>query len=111
MSSQQIVEIELTSVRFFSPYDEAAFFEWIKKLACVKKCEGRGLTIHLSVHQSAVDEDALRELIALFHRYEVDMRQLARFDRVEFEGWFHNKQAYWYKQMFPIKRGNRVSVD
>lgn len=95
-----IVEIEATEVRFFSQYDESAFFDWLKKISCVKKSEGRGSTLYILIDRMSVDEDALRELLALFHRYDIDMRQLVTFDCTEFSTWFHNKQAYWYKKVF-----------
>jgi hypothetical protein len=98
--SPTIVEIEAVGVRFFSPSDESAFFEWLDKLQFVEKYEGRGRTLYISVNSSIVDEDGLRELLALFRRYGVGMRQLVMFDRDDFAHWFRNKQAYWYNDIF-----------
>ncbi len=100
MNEMKIVELEATGVRFFSEYDESAFFEWLNKLACVQKYEGRGKTLYISINSDAVDEDALREFLALFHRYGVAMGQLVAFDRQEFAEWFHEKRAYWYSEVF-----------
>jgi hypothetical protein len=100
MSDGQVIELEATAVQFFSAHDESGFFEWLKKLTCVKRSEGRGRTIYLSVELASVDEDALRELLALFRRYAVDMRQLAKLDRDEFADWFRDPNAYWFKQVF-----------
>ena len=100
MNAPTYVELEATSVRFYSRHDEDAFFEWLKKLPCVEKCQGRGLTVHISVKPALVDEDALREFLALFRRYGVDGRQLARFDREEFTNWFKDPHAYWYEEIF-----------
>jgi hypothetical protein len=49
---------------------------------------------------AAVDERGLRELIALFRRYRVGLKQLAVFDRGEFADWFRSEQAYWHKEVF-----------
>ena len=100
MSKLDTVELQATDVRFFSQCDEAAFFEWIKKLSFIQKIEGRGRTLYLLVNRAAIDEDALRELLALFHRFEIDLRQLAVFDREEFVEWFRNKNAYWHSEIF-----------
>jgi hypothetical protein len=100
MSAARIVELEATGVRYFSGHDEAAFFEWLKKIPCVQKIEGRGRTLHIAVELDALNEDALREFLALFRRYGVDMRQLARFDRDEFADWFRDERAYWFTQVF-----------
>ena len=99
-TSSTMVELQATSVRFYSQGDEAAFFGWLDKVPCVERYEGRGLTLYISVNSAAVDEDGLRELLALFRRYGVDMRQLAAFDRSEFADWFRSEQAYWHKEVF-----------
>jgi len=95
-----IVEIEAVGVRFFSHGDESAFFEWLDKLPFVERYEGRGRTLYISINSLNVDEHGLREMLALFHRYGVGMRQLVMFDRDEFADWFRNEQAYWYKDVF-----------
>lgn len=99
-ASPTIVEIEAVSVRFFSQGDERAFFEWLDKLPFVERYEGRGRTLYISINSLAVDEDGLREMLALCRRYGVGMRQLAMFDRDDFADWFRDKQAYWYKDIF-----------
>ena len=98
--SSALVELQATGVRFFSQGDEAAFFGWLGKLDCVERYEGRGLTLFISINAEAVDETGLRELLALFRRYGVGLRQLAAFDRSEFADWFRSTQAYWHKEVF-----------
>lgn len=100
MSGVKMVELEVTDIRFFSEFDESAFFEWLDKLACVQKYTGQGKTLYISIDSDAVDEDALRELLALLRRYGVAMRQLIAFDRQEFAGWFQDRRAYWYTEVF-----------
>jgi hypothetical protein len=96
----KIVEIEAVGVHYFSQCDERAFFEWLDKLPFVERYEGRGRTLHISINSLAVDEEGLREMLALFRRYGVGLRQLAMFDRDDFSDWFRDKQAYWYKDIF-----------
>jgi hypothetical protein len=99
-TSSKKVELEATDVRFLSPGDERAFFGWLDKLSCVDLYEGRGRTLTILVNSAAVDEDNLRELLALFRRYGIGLRQLVSFDRHEFGDWFHNGKAYWYQEIF-----------
>ena len=99
-SSPKIIEIEAVGVRFFSHGDERAFFEWLDKIPFVVRYEGRGRILFISVNSLAIDEDGLREILALFRRYGVGMRQLVVFDRDDFADWFRDKQAYWYKDIF-----------
>jgi predicted RNA-binding protein associated with RNAse of E/G family len=94
------IELQATGVRFYSAGDEEAFFSWLKKLPFVERTEGRGLTLYMEINSRAVDEDGLRELIALFRRYGVDLAQLVAFDRDEFSDWFRDPRAYWYKAIF-----------
>lgn len=101
MSAQQTsVELQATGVRFFSQGDEAAFFGWFKTLPFIESTEGHGRTVYIKINSSAVDEDGLRELLALFRRYGVDLAQLVAFDREEFAEWFRRTDAYWHKDIF-----------
>ena len=101
MSNQQTtVELQATGVRFFSQSDEAAFFGWLESLSFVEHVEGRGRTLYIKIRSPAVDEDGLRELLALFRRYGVDMAQLVAFDREEFADWFRRSDAYWHREIF-----------
>lgn len=100
MNDAAIIELEARRVRFFSLGDEDAFFEWLDKLPCVGKYVGLGDALHISINRAAVDEDALRELLALFRRYGVDMKQLRVFDGFEFSEWFRDSRAYWFDAVF-----------
>lgn len=101
MSTQQMpVELQATGVRFFSQGDEAAFFGWLKSLQFVEHVEGSGRTVYIKINSPAVDEDGLRELLALFRRYGVELAQLVAFDREEFAEWFRRADAYWHKDIF-----------
>jgi hypothetical protein len=94
------VELAATDVGFFSRYDEYAFFEWLEKLKFVIGRKGRGRTLYITVAVEDVDEDGLRELLALFHRYGVALKQLSVFDREEFAQWFRYDKAFWYDEVF-----------
>lgn len=94
------IELEAKEVWFFSPNDEAAFFEWVRKIPGVIGSEGRGRSIFLIVDNANVEESDLRELIALFRRYKISMKQLAVFDRDRFSKWFSGKDTGWYEDVF-----------
>jgi hypothetical protein len=100
MTTGPTVELKAQRTRFFSQLDEEAFFAWLEKLPCVSKIEGKGDTVFIRVFESKVDEYALRELLALFRRYGVDMKQLAAFDKQQFAHWFRNRDAYWCESVF-----------
>lgn len=100
MSTETVLKLEAKSVRFLSVLDEAAFFEWLKSLPCVRQLEGKGASLFILVAPGVVDEEGLRELLALFFRYNVDMRQLAALEREEFSGWLRDEKAYWHTLVF-----------
>lgn len=88
-------------VRFYSPNDEAAFFEWLSKNDCIDDVEGVGDEIHLTIAADELHDHDLRDLLALFYRYNVDMKQLKRFLSSDNEKWFFgNRIAYWHTRVF-----------
>ena len=94
------VELRATDVRFFSHGDESAFFGWLNGMPFVEHYEGHGRTLHIMVNPAAVDENGLREILALFRRYGVGLKQLAVFDKDEFADWFRDERAYWHTEVF-----------
>lgn len=94
------VVLNAERVVFYSMVDERFFFEWLEKMPFVVDVAGRGMVIEITVDSSKVDSDALRELLALFQRYRVSMRQLRVFDCEEFASWFRRRSAFWYRKVF-----------
>lgn len=99
MTDKKVV-LSAKRVWYYSKNDEAAFFEWLDKIACVQKYEGELDVLSIYVDSSQVDEEALREFLSLFRRYGVDMKQLKIFDRDEFASWFRNPRSFWHKEIF-----------
>jgi len=99
--ANSMLKLEVESLRFYSRLDEDAFFSRLSKTSGVVSVEGFLRMINVSVDPSAVDEDAMRELISLFQRYGIDMRQLRELETEEFSSWMRNRSAYWFKSMYP----------
>jgi len=85
--------------RFYSHLDEGMFFGALEKIAGVKKMEARGADLFLHV-SSRLSDKALRELLGLFFRYGVDMRQLAIFITEKNRSWFYGPEKYWFESVF-----------
>ncbi len=104
MKKNSTVTLKMSPVGpFFSEKDEELFFEWLDKIKCVKKYEGHFCTLDIEVDADLIDENELREMIALFLRYDVDMKQLAMFDHPQFSVWLKNKSTHWYGVIFGDK--------
>jgi hypothetical protein len=89
-----------TGVRFGHSTDERAFFEWLSRIPCVESYLGdgrRGLVVKLKRRPG---KDDLWQLLALCHRYGVDMRQLKKFETPKNRKWFCDPKKYWYKAVF-----------
>jgi len=74
-----MIELECKKVVFYSPQDESAFFAWIKAIPAVTNVTGQGMSIILTVKSKRISDTSLRELLSLFRRYRISMRQLAQF--------------------------------
>ena len=87
-------------VVFKSMTDEALFFEWLDRIPCVSRSEGKGRSLGIEVDSRSINEPALRDLLALFDRYRIDKKQLIAFDCKEFSKWFRDERSYWFASVF-----------
>ncbi|UXI66429.1 hypothetical protein [Tahibacter amnicola] len=94
------VRLEATDVTFLSLGDETAFFTWLKSLPFVAHVDGHHKLLHIDIATSLLDEEGLRELLALFQRYRLPLNQLAALDADEFALWFRNPRADWFRGVF-----------
>lgn len=88
------------AVEFYSTHDETSFFEWAKKLKCVKRIQGVHDEIWLHVHSRSISDRCLRELIVLCFPYKVDMTQLQQFLRASNKHWFGDKRFWLHRSIF-----------
>lgn len=79
-------------VRFYSQADEAGFFHALESIKVIRKIEGRGEDLVLTV-PAGLSEEGLRDLLGVFRRYGVDLRQLAVFRTVGNEGRLLSRHA------------------
>jgi hypothetical protein len=91
---------------FGSGLDETQFFDWIKQIKCVRKCDGLGYDLHLSIDGVRMKDQELRELLALFHRYRINMKPLAVFASPG-RKWFADPEKYWFKRVFGGAEGTQ----
>lgn len=85
--------------RFYSQIDENAFFTMLKSIKAVRSIEGHGADILVSV-SSRISDASLRELLGVFFRFRVNMRQLAKFETQKNRAWFRREEAYWFRRVF-----------
>jgi len=91
------------SVKYRSDNDERAFFEWLQRIEGVTRFEGVGRELRIDVSPE-IDEWGLRDLIALFFRYGIDVTQIPKVFPVDEHPWLHQDTAYWFRAMFSQAR-------
>ena len=92
-------------VRFYHVNDELLYLEWLRRISCVETIDGDGkfgLVVYLKRRPTNND---LRQFLAVFKRYGVNMRQLAKFETAANRSWFRDPRTYWYTAVFG--RGKR----
>ena len=97
--------------RFYARKDEDAFFEWIEKIDCVEKTSAAGRELYLHICADEIHDQDLDDLIGLFYRYNIDMKQLQRFLTKENKSWFFdNKKSFWHKRVFGGSKSKNSEV-
>lgn len=80
------------------------FFEWISRIKGIKNTSAFYKTLLLHLKSDKLSDDDLRDIIALFYRYKIDMKQLQRFMTEKNRAWFHDTgRGYWYRRVFGKK--------
>ena len=85
---------------FYSKGDEDMFFGWAQKNSAIKKVFGEIDEIILSIQSTSIDDTSLRELIALLHRYNLPLKQLAVFKNANNQAWFYDENKFWHDEVF-----------
>ena len=91
-----MIHLDCSGIRFGSQLDEHHLFTWAREISAVVGWEQDALVIR----SRRLSEEALRDLLALFWRYEIPMGQLAQFRNIKNEHWFAAPKMYWHKRVF-----------
>lgn len=100
------------AIKYYSIGDEDIFFDWIKDIPSIVSLSGVYDELHMHIASSHIPDDDLREIIALFHRYKIDMKQLAIFLHEGNYKWFYGKpRGFWFKKIFKIYSPDKAIID
>jgi hypothetical protein len=97
------VRIAVEGPWFFSAKDEESFYSWLNSIPSIVAVGGVGTIVELTLSTKRVPQSDLREILAIFHRYALDKRELAQLDRPQLR-WFRDPKAYWYAEVFALGR-------
>ena len=91
-----MIKLDSAKVRYYSPFDEAHFFRWAKKIPCVESIDGG----YFHIRSKKLTDSNLRDLIAIMYRYKMPMHQLQQFCNKSNKEWFKDPKKYWYRRVF-----------
>jgi hypothetical protein len=91
-----MIRLDFSTVRYGSQLDEKHLFAWAAEIPAVVRCD----PVTLFVRSRRISDASLRDLIALFERYDIPMNQLQVFLSDKNQSWFANPKMYWYKKVF-----------
>ena len=100
MSSQQDrIILTADSLVFYSKRDEYAFVDWLKSIPgyIEMKLEGQILLIEFTIPPKL---ESVQELVAIFYRYGIDMKQLSQLENEENSRWMRLTGYYWVDRIF-----------
>lgn len=97
--------IEVALGFFYSQADERRLFVALDDNPAVRRVDGVGVNLMLTLDLRRLTEARLRDLLALLWRYRIPLAPLYRLaDKPRF-AWLHDRQGYWYASLFdPTKR-------
>jgi len=85
-------------VKFYSNNDEAAFFEWIEKIECIDSISAAHDELYLDLVERELNIDDINDLIGLFARYQIELRQLEKYktekNKIAFSPWDKEIQGF-----------------
>jgi hypothetical protein len=102
----EIIILKAKGVYFYSDNDESAFFSWLDKIGCIESYRGQGDVLYINIVMKKLDDIFLREIIAIFNRYQIEMSQLSVFKDEIKRPWFSDTQSYWFAKVFGDKKGS-----
>jgi hypothetical protein len=89
-------------IKFLTSDDEDIFFSWLDKINIVSNVVGKGHNILIELHDRNIEDNDLINLIAIFMRYNVNMRQLSMLASNNNKHWFMCPKKLWYRAIFGL---------
>jgi hypothetical protein len=90
-----MIYLDCSGVYFGSQLDEKHLYAWAMEIPGALRWEQDTLVVRTNLSQAS-----LRDLLALFSRYQIPMAQLVQFRMAKNEGWFAAPQMYWHDRVF-----------
>lgn len=101
MKTESEFKVVCKAVWYYSKIDEELFFNWLQKIKSIEHFDGIGDELYLYFKTPKIPDEDLRELLALFYRYKIDMKQLKAFLNDDNKEWFYGRpKGFWHRKVF-----------
>lgn len=94
------MQLKIALSSFFSPGDERRFFEGLAGVRGVQKFIGSGRDLIITLNVRRLNNESVRDLIALLWRYGVQLKPLAEIAATRRFSWLNDPEWYWSQSMF-----------
>jgi hypothetical protein len=95
--------------RFYaSKLDEDAYFRWIQEIPGVASVEQwpsatreplQNARLKVGIDMKKFDQWSLRELLALYYRFDLEFEELLLFANADNKHWFYDTEAFWASRL------------
>jgi hypothetical protein len=101
------MDVEIALGSFYTQKDEDRFFQALKENKAIKKMEGAGVNLIVSLEMKKLSNDELKDFLALLYRYQIPLAPLYFLaDRKRFS-WLNDSKKYWFDSLFDETKRTR----
>lgn len=93
------MQVRVQGPTYFSQNDETTMFEWLGRITVVREVTGQARDLIILLKRPPTDSQ-LRDLLALFFRYRMDMTPLAALRTDKNQSWFSDCGSYWFEAVY-----------
>jgi hypothetical protein len=99
-----LVTLTILEGLYYSQHDENVFYKWLKRVRSVVRLHGESDKLFIEVRADKFDQKDLREMLALFRRYNIDLTALANLEHDTNRPWLCDESKWWYPLVFKGRR-------
>ncbi|WCM87849.1 hypothetical protein [Acidovorax sp. NCPPB 3576] len=92
--------LQIALGNFYSRGDERRLFQGLEEIIAIRSVRGVGRYLLIDIGISALDKEAMCELLALLWRYEIPLAPLRALAEKKKFDWLNDSQGYWHSAMF-----------
>ncbi|WP_254426917.1 hypothetical protein [Herbaspirillum sp. VT-16-41] len=101
------MDVEIALGNFYHPRDEDRLFRGFEENRAIKKVEGVGRNLILSIEMKKLNREELSDLFSLLFRYQIPLAPFYFLAEKKRFSWINNPAAYWFDSLFDKTKRTR----